>query len=414
MPLRGSPRLPDLLLVSALLLAPPRLLGQSTEVAADAGLNHALPPAGLGGTSATYANGGLRVRHSGNGRLLFAGLSGGVSLSDLVGSWGWGTAGGELSGVLSPDVSWGLSGVGSGFLVGDPSPYAAAVLRVRPELRVRIGEALLVVGARGELGRSEVGSAPTAVTTDLWSTGGDVEVRGVVGTTILRAGAGGLDATSGGYATGWLGLDRRLGPAWLHGEVRGWRTPGSAWEATGALRVSVDVGRALTAWFAGGRSDPDPLLGTPPGEFVGSGVSWRLFATDPTAALPARVLDSGEGRVAFSLESGRGRRVAVAGDFSGWQEVPLELRDGRWVVELTLEPGLYHYGFLVDGEWFVPEGAPGRTIDEWGRPTATLVVTSPGGGPGDAGAVTCGGPGSSHGGRVVGTEPRSAWTERLR
>jgi hypothetical protein len=49
-------------------------------------------------------------------------------------------------------------------------------------------------------------------------------------------------------------------------------------------------------------------------------------------------------------------------------------RGGSWVAEVKLPPGLYHFGFLVDGEWFVPEHAPGRVNDEFGRTNATLIV----------------------------------------
>jgi hypothetical protein len=50
-------------------------------------------------------------------------------------------------------------------------------------------------------------------------------------------------------------------------------------------------------------------------------------------------------------------------------------RDGDvWTVVMDVERDLHHFGFRVDGEWWMPDGAPGRTLDEWGRPTATLVV----------------------------------------
>ena len=49
--------------------------------------------------------------------------------------------------------------------------------------------------------------------------------------------------------------------------------------------------------------------------------------------------------------------------------------DGRdWVLEIPLAPGTYHFGFLVDGEWFVPETAPGQVSDDWGQMNATIVV----------------------------------------
>ena len=42
------------------------------------------------------------------------------------------------------------------------------------------------------------------------------------------------------------------------------------------------------------------------------------------------------------------------------REPPATVQDGRdWVLEIELAAGTYHFGFLFDGEWFVPE-APVR------------------------------------------------------
>jgi hypothetical protein len=51
------------------------------------------------------------------------------------------------------------------------------------------------------------------------------------------------------------------------------------------------------------------------------------------------------------------------------------VQDGRaWVLEIPLQAGTYHFGFLADGEWFVPEDAPGQVNDDWGQMNATIVV----------------------------------------
>ena len=53
------------------------------------------------------------------------------------------------------------------------------------------------------------------------------------------------------------------------------------------------------------------------------------------------------------------------------------------VAVVPVTPGVHHYGFRVDGEWYVPEGHSGNVPDEWGRMNATLVVADEerGGGP---------------------------------
>jgi hypothetical protein len=45
------------------------------------------------------------------------------------------------------------------------------------------------------------------------------------------------------------------------------------------------------------------------------------------------------------------------------------------VLELPLASGVYRFAFVAaDGEWFVPEGYPGRMDDDMGGYVAVLVV----------------------------------------
>ena len=46
--------------------------------------------------------------------------------------------------------------------------------------------------------------------------------------------------------------------------------------------------------------------------------------------------------------------VQLVGDFTHWQKSPISLRkdaDGLWRATVQLAPGVYHYRFLVDGQW---------------------------------------------------------------
>ena len=46
--------------------------------------------------------------------------------------------------------------------------------------------------------------------------------------------------------------------------------------------------------------------------------------------------------------------VQLVGDFTHWQERPINLQkgaDGLWRTTVELKPGTHHYRFLVDGEW---------------------------------------------------------------
>ena len=55
----------------------------------------------------------------------------------------------------------------------------------------------------------------------------------------------------------------------------------------------------------------------------------------------------------FSLRAPAASTVMLAADFTHWQERAISLRKGRngvWTATVSLEPGTYHYRFIVDGE----------------------------------------------------------------
>ncbi len=69
------------------------------------------------------------------------------------------------------------------------------------------------------------------------------------------------------------------------------------------------------------------------------------------------ILDPAEaenGNVLFQLNGFTDReRVILAGSFNQWNEEALSMRktaDG-WALRLQLNPGIYHYKFIADGEW---------------------------------------------------------------
>jgi len=57
---------------------------------------------------------------------------------------------------------------------------------------------------------------------------------------------------------------------------------------------------------------------------------------------------------AFSFRAPEASSVQLAGDFTNWQERPINLQkgaDGTWRTTVIMEPGAHVYRFLVDGEW---------------------------------------------------------------
>ena len=123
-----------------------------------------------------------------------------------------------------------------------------------------------------------------------------------------------------------------------------------------------------------GRYAPDPLLDTPAAGSAGAFLSWsaaRFGGTQPRlydidASVPASVR--------FELEADGATTVALIGGFTGWEAVAMVKSGDVWTVTLRVEPGTYRFGFEVDGIWYVPDYADGKTTDEWGVEQATLVV----------------------------------------
>ena len=61
-----------------------------------------------------------------------------------------------------------------------------------------------------------------------------------------------------------------------------------------------------------------------------------------------------KGKQSFSFTAPGASCVQLAGDFTQWEQRPVDLQkgaDGVWRTILELAPGAYHYRFLVDGQW---------------------------------------------------------------
>ena len=63
-----------------------------------------------------------------------------------------------------------------------------------------------------------------------------------------------------------------------------------------------------------------------------------------------------QGTVRFTYRPSNGaKRVALAGDFNGWQPTRMKRqKGGAFAATVPLHPGTHEYRFVVDGEW-VPD-----------------------------------------------------------
>jgi 1,4-alpha-glucan branching enzyme len=56
----------------------------------------------------------------------------------------------------------------------------------------------------------------------------------------------------------------------------------------------------------------------------------------------------------FSFSAPDALSVSLVGDFTNWKKQPISMKKdgtGIWKASVSLDPGTYHYRFLVNGEW---------------------------------------------------------------
>jgi hypothetical protein len=68
----------------------------------------------------------------------------------------------------------------------------------------------------------------------------------------------------------------------------------------------------------------------------------------------------------------------LLGDFTLWEPQAMSRDGDGWAIEIRIPSGTHHFGFLADGEWYLPENVPDLVSDEWGRKNATLVIEGAG------------------------------------
>jgi hypothetical protein len=183
------------------------------------------------------------------------------------------------------------------------------------------------------------------------------------------------DTTAFPYAG--LQVDAAVGTARVWGGAGRWLVEGDGsteWFAGAAL----DAGALGQVW-AGIRADGrDPLYQNLERTSWNIGVSRSFGARPATTTIAAPRLTAAG--VVFRLPrsvvaDALAGPPAVAGEFSGWQPLHMRLTDGEWRLAVAIPSGVHRFSFVSPGgEWFVPEGYPGRMDDGMGGWVAILVV----------------------------------------
>jgi len=83
-------------------------------------------------------------------------------------------------------------------------------------------------------------------------------------------------------------------------------------------------------------------------------------------------------QIEFTHKSSSARSVKLAGDFTDWEKSPVEMmhrQDGVWSTVIPLEPGLYSYRFIVDGQWCDDPRCNQHVPNPFGGENAVIHVT---------------------------------------
>jgi hypothetical protein len=355
----------------------PVLHAQSSSLILDGGVSHSLPPGeALVDESSSYGLVGARFDVAvSRTSLFFASGYLGLTPDEETGNWASGSAGTVLTFPVGSLVDLGATVWGGAFTVGGRFPYNGLYGRVMPELRLYAGGWTFAIHAVGGRGRTVTtfrrDLLALTISADPWSYGTGAEFGRLAGHASAFIGADLIETSNGRYASAHARASLRAEGVETRLELGLWDTP-SGFEPTGEVAVSVPLGGGVRAELYGGRSAPDPLLATLPSADFGAILSWQIVGIAAQSSEVARVDGSD---VVFTLSAPGAEEAFVVGDFTLW--IPVEMgrgEDGNWTLRLVIEPGRYEFGFIVDGDWYVPLDAEDVTIDEWGQPNATLVV----------------------------------------
>lgn len=368
-------------------VSPAFLEAQVREVSLEVGGSSVRPPLGVEGETARFVVAGIRAMSYGlGGTGVMASFQAGRSLNDgSGGDFFSGTLEGSYWRSLSGGWSAGLEARGFGFEVVDPFPYRALGMEGGPGIRFESRN--VTASLKGVVGtgwsRTELlplgTEAATVLEEDLWRVGTTAEV--LVGSQKFMVGvaAGVHDSPGGTYrSVGGRLLLKGIGPL-IQFMVDSWDTP-MGQETTGGMGLAVPLrGWNLRGFL--GRTEPDPLTLAEPGSGAGGiMIGRRLLGEDPlpAAAPPLHevlAFEEGQARIRVSVRAPRGtQEVELMGDFTFWEPIPMTRDGDEWSLELGAAEGIHHFGFLVDGIWFLPEDAPDAVADDWGRKNATMVI----------------------------------------
>ncbi|PNQ72626.1 hypothetical protein C1T31_10785 [Hanstruepera neustonica] len=84
------------------------------------------------------------------------------------------------------------------------------------------------------------------------------------------------------------------------------------------------------------------------------------------------------GNACFRLKGFKdAEKVIIAGSFNKWDEDYFKMNktENGWELSLQINPGIYEYRYIVDGEWIEDPGNPNKVENEYGEFNSVIDIT---------------------------------------
>jgi hypothetical protein len=365
----GLPRSSLPLLAVSFLLRPAGVTGQVWSVDAYAGqASYSIAPG-----TVDSRNGILGLRFNQDRR--FFQVAGGVPLSETDVAWGVLGLGDRLAfrrGGMEVGVDMALLAHGQRDPVSEVTGQGVLV-DLLPMFSHNVGS--LVLEARSGLRWYGARLGEADWTRVFWTS----EVRGAMDPAAtlrlegtLRHHRGGEEET---YSRAAASATSVLGPAVVQGTLGHWVEGPDGVDPEWGVVVGLPMGPRGQVFASVRRESFDPHYLMPPRTSWGVGVSLKVGRRPgPVPVAGPEVRRGGRVVIRIPLRDCTAPPL-VAGDFTGWEPVPMERQGTEWRYTLRLPPGVYRFAFRrADGEWFVPASVPNRMDDGMGGWVAVLVV----------------------------------------
>ena len=241
--------------------------------------------------------------------------------------------------------------------------------------------------ALGHTVRGSTDSRSVGADVGVWATAGSFNVdfavaRGRTQDSLLMAASrvftrrrsAWLDMDDVALTFGWVGgpLDVSATQRWRTG-VRGTAVEQAALQGS----VTWTVTRRMAVVVSGGRHLADPARGAPDATTLVALLRLSFSTTDTTPRIreaDLAVVRAEEGSILkVRIRAPVSARVEVAGTFSGWDPLPLTLKDGYWEAEVRVPPGRHRVAYRIDGgPWRAPTQL--AKLREFGGEVGLLIV----------------------------------------